>query len=135
MTTTVQTRPLISIRGSATVQEAARLMVDVSIGAVGVLDPARRFAGIITERDLSWFVALAKDPAETTVWEIINDFPVVVDGPIADEDALERMRTAHVRHLIVREADDFRIVSMRDYLGFKRANHDELGSHNANELA
>lgn len=51
----VQTHPLISIRSSAKVQEAARLMADCSIAALGVLDSDRRFMGIITERDLSWF--------------------------------------------------------------------------------
>lgn len=116
MATTVQTHPLISIRSSATVQEAARLMADCSIAAVGVLDKDRKFAGIVTERDLSWFVAQGKDALETTVGEITNDFPVVVEGPIDDSAALERMRKARVRHLIVHEANDFRIVSMRDYV-------------------
>jgi CBS domain-containing protein len=116
MATTVQTHPLISIRSSATVQEAARLMADCSIAALGVLDKGHRFFGIVTERDLSWFVAQAKDAAETAVGEIANDFPVIVDGPIDDAAAIERMRQARVRHLIVREGDDFRIVSMRDYI-------------------
>jgi CBS domain-containing protein len=116
MATTVRTHPLISIRPGATVQETARLMADCSIGAIGVLDKQRRFVGIVTEQDLSWFVAQGKDPAETTIEEIANDFPVVVDGPIDDSAALERMRRARVRHLIVHEAGDFRIVSMRDYV-------------------
>lgn len=114
MSTKVQTHPLISVRADATVQEAARLMADCSIGALGVLDADREFEGIVTERDLSWFVAQAKDAAATRVGEIVNDFPVVVDGPIDDGDALERMRTARIRHLIVRDGNDFRIVSMRD---------------------
>ena len=116
MATRVQTHPLISIRSTATVQEAARLMADCSIAAVGVLDKDRKFTGIVTERDLSWFVAQGKDALETTVGDITNDFPVVVDGPIDDPAALERMRRARVRHLIVREGDDYRIVSMRDYV-------------------
>ena len=116
MATTVQTHPLISIRSDASVQEAARLMSDCSIGAVGVLDEKRRFKGIVTERDLSWFVARAKDPTVTTVGEITNDFPVVVEGPIDDEAALERMRKSRIRHLIVQESGEFRIVSIRDYL-------------------
>lgn len=120
MTATVQSHPLISIRSEATVQDAARLMADGSIGALGVLDPHKRFVGIITERDLSWFVAQAKDASATPVGEIVNDFPLVVDGPIEDRDALERMRTARIRHLIVRQGDDFRIVSMRDYLAAPR---------------
>lgn len=116
MSIKVQTHPLISIRGDATVQDAARLMADCSIGALGVLDADKQFEGIITERDLSRFVAQAKDAVATRVGEIVNDFPVVVDGPIDDGDALERMRTARIRHLIVREGNDFRIVSMRDLL-------------------
>lgn len=116
MSTAVQTHPLISIRADATVQEAARLMADCSIGALGVLDEDKRFEGIITDRDLTWFVAQAKDPEETSVHDIVNDFPVVVDGPISDAAAVERMRTARVRHLIVREGDDFRILSIRDFL-------------------
>jgi CBS domain-containing protein len=114
--TMVQSHPLISIRSNATVQEAARLMADCSISAVGVLDKERCFAGIVTERDLSWFVAQAKDSADATVGEIVNDFPVVTEGPVDAEAALERMRKARIRHLIVQEDGEFRIVSMRDYL-------------------
>lgn len=116
MSIAVQAHPLISIRADATVQEAARLMADCSIGAVGVLDADKRFAGIITERDLAWFVAQGKNPGETFVHHIVNDFPIVVDGPISDADAIDRMKTARVRHLIVREGDNFRILSIRDFL-------------------
>ena len=126
MTSSVQTHPLISIRGSATVQEAARLMADASIGAVGVLGVDKDFAGIVTERDLAWFVARARDPRRVKVGEIVNDFPVVVDGPIDDVAAVERMRAARVRHLLVRDGEDFRIVSMRDYLAAGRSAETEL---------
>lgn len=116
MATTVQAHPLISIRSSATVQDAARLMADCSIGAVGVLDEEHDFAGIVTERDLAWFVAQRRDSSEITVGTIANDFPVVVDGPVDDVTALDRMRLARVRHLVVKEGSDIGIVSMRDYL-------------------
>lgn len=114
MTTTVDTHPLISIRSSATVQEAARLMADCSISAIGVLDEDKMFAGIVTERDLAWFVAQGQD-ATQSVAEITNDFPVVVEGPVDDSVALDRMHSARVRHLIVQEGEDYRIVSMRDF--------------------
>lgn len=115
MANKVQTHLLISIRADATVQDAANLMVDCSIGALGVFNTEKEFAGIITERDLSWFVAQAKDPVGTRVSEIVNDFPVVVEGPIDDADAIEQMKTSRVRHLIVREGKDYRILSMRDF--------------------
>jgi CBS domain-containing protein len=116
MATTVQTHPLISIRDSETVSEAARVMADCSIGAIGVLGDDRRFAGILTERDISWLVAQGKVASEVLIKDVVNDFPVVVEAPIDDSAALDQMRRARVRHLIVREGDDFRIVSMRDYL-------------------
>lgn len=112
----METHPLISIRSTATVQEAARLMADCSIGALGVLGPEKKFTGLVTERDLSWFVAQDGTPSETRVSEIVNDFPVVMDGPVSDADALERMKAARIRHLIVREETDFQIVSLRDLI-------------------
>lgn len=110
----IDTHPLISIKRTSTVQDAARRMADCSLGALGVVDDDHAFIGIVTERDLVWFLAQARDPVLTTVGEITNDFPVVVDGPLDATAAVERMQGAHVRHLIVREEGDLRIVSLRD---------------------
>lgn len=106
--------PLISMRDTAEVVEAARLMSDCSMGAIGVLGADKRFSGIFTERDLLWLVAQRRDPACVELREVVNDFPVVIEGPISQREALERMKQAHIRHLIVREGDDYRIISMRD---------------------
>ena len=122
MSAPIESKPLISIRSDATVQEAAALMSDCSIGALGVLGPDKKFTGLITERDLTWFVARAKDPEETLVEEIVNDFPVIEDMPIEDTAAIERMKSARIRHLIVRRDDEFRILSMRDYFSLLSPN-------------
>lgn len=116
MSKAVETHPLISIRSAATVQEAAKLMADCSIGALGVLGPLREFAGIVTERDLSWFLAEGRDPTSVKVGDIANAWPVVMEGPIDESDALQRMSQARVRHLLVLEEGDLRIVSMRDFV-------------------
>jgi CBS domain-containing protein len=105
MATTVQTHPLISIRSSASVREAARLMADCSIGALGVLDKDRRFAGIVTERDLSWFVAQGKDAAGTTVEDITN---VSADAHL--EDIARLMRLHQVNRIPV--VDDDRLIGV-----------------------
>ncbi len=110
----VQTHPLISMRDSETVSEAARLMVECGIGAIGVLDDHKRFAGILTERDITWLVARGEVASETLLKGVVNDFPVVVDAPVSEQEARERMARAHLRHLIVREGDDYRIASKRD---------------------
>ena len=116
MTATVQTHPLISIRPEATVQEAAQLMNDFSIAALGLLNAEKRFFGILTERDITAFVSQGKDSTTSLVGDIANDFPVVVQGPLSVVDAIDRMRSAHIRHLIVQEDGECRIVSMRDFL-------------------
>lgn len=97
----VETHPLVSVHDSATVAEAAQLMSDCSMGAVGVLGPDRKVAGIFTERDLTGFIARHGDPNETLLGEVMNDFPVVVEGPISDGGAIDRMTKAHIRHLLV----------------------------------
>lgn len=110
------TFPLIRIRGSATVREAAQLISDLSIGALGVDGPDHVFIGLFTERDLAWTIAQGMNPADTLVEEVVNDLPVVVDGPVTIEQAARKMTDAHVRHLLVKVDDDLRIVSMRNLI-------------------
>lgn len=110
------TNSLIRVRGSASLQEAAQMMCDMSMGALGVDDADHDFLGLITERDVMWAVAQGKDPFETQVKQIVNDFPVIVEGPLSIEEAAERMGAAHIRHLIIREPKGLRVLSMRDVL-------------------
>src|SRR5665809_136325 len=85
----------------ATLEEAARLMCDMSMGALGVDDADHHFVGLVTERDLLWAMAQGKDSGQTTVGDVVNDFPLVVHGPISSAKAAERLMSAHVRHLRV----------------------------------
>ena len=110
----VETHPLVSLHCESTVEQAAQLMADCSMGAVGVLDRSKSLAGIFTERDLTGFVARHGDASGTKLQDVMNDFPVVVAGPISDAEAIHRMTQAHIRHLLVSEGDDVRIISMRD---------------------
>ena len=110
------TFPLIRIRGSASLREAAQLISDLSIGALGVDGPGHEFIGLFTERDLAWSIAQGRDPEETHVEQVVNDLPIVVEGPISIEAAARKMSDAHVRHLLVKEDDDLRIVSMRNLI-------------------
>jgi CBS domain-containing protein len=114
VTEMVVTRPLVSMRASASVVEAADLMCNFSIGALGVLDRDKKFVGIITERDVLWLVAQKRATEDTLLQDVVNDFPVVVEGPITPSDALDQMRRSRIRHLIVKEGDDYRMVSIRD---------------------
>lgn len=112
----LEVHPLFWIRSSASVQEAAEVMSTRSIGALGVRDEDHCFVGIVTERDLTWFVANDGNPRFKRVGDIVNDFPVIEDAPITTEEATHRMTTAHVRHLVIRQGGEYGIVSMRDVM-------------------
>lgn len=111
-----RTQPLIRIRDTASVMDAARLMSDLSIRALGVDDETYSFVGLFTERDLMWVIAQGKDPHRTTIHEVMNDLPVIVDGPLTQQQAAAQMLGAHIRHVLVRERDELRITSARDLI-------------------
>lgn len=108
------THPMIAIREDATVREAAALMADYRIGAVGVLGEAKELRGIFTERDLVSLVALGRDTETMLLCDVANDYPVVVEGPVSTSEAAELMRKARIRHLVVSHRGEHRIVSIRD---------------------
>lgn len=99
------------------VAEAARLMAARHIGAVPVAE-AGGIVGIFTERDaLTRVVATGVDPARTPVREVMSSTLVVADIGESCEACLDRMREAHIRHLIVLDKDQMAgIVSMRDLM-------------------
>ena len=107
----------VTVGTSTSVTEVARTMADRNIGAVPVTD-GDRVVGIFTERDaLTRVVAAGIDPARTPVSDVMSPSLVVADIGESYETCLERMKQAHVRHLIV--LDDGRmagVVSMRDLM-------------------
>lgn len=110
----MESRLLFTVDETTTIADAARTMCDRSIGALGVRDSAGELAGLLTERDLTWIAAQGFDLSTTPVSEVLNDFPIVLDGPISPATAASRMRDAHVRHLLLQEGGELRIVSLRD---------------------
>lgn len=112
----IKTRPLISVRASAPLIEAARMIADFSIGALGVTDAEGSFEGLLTERDLAWAIAQGKDPVRTQVGEVVNDLPIVIHEPMDLREAAERLTKAHVRHLLFLRGGEYRIISARDIL-------------------
>ncbi len=108
---------LVTVNPLVLVAEAAQIMAARHIGAVPVTD-AGRIVGIFTERDaLTRIVAAGIDPARTPVRDVMSSTLVVADIGESCEACLERMRQAHIRHLIVLDHDQMAgIVSMRDLM-------------------
>jgi CBS domain-containing protein len=99
------------------VAEVARIMAVRNIGAVPVADSGR-IVGIFTERDaLFRIIAAGIDPSRTPVRDVMSSTLVVAEIGESCAACLERMRQAHIRHLIVLDHDQMAgIVSMRDLM-------------------
>ena len=108
---------VVTVNPLVPVAEAARIMATRHIGAVPVADVGR-VVGIFTERDaLTRVVAAGIDPARTPVRDVMSSTLVVADIGESCEACLDRMRQAHIRHLIVLDRDQMAgIVSMRDLM-------------------
>lgn len=100
-----------TVRGQATIEDAARIMRDADIGDVIVLDDSGRVAGIITDRDLVVrALADGADPAQVQVASLLDEEVISIAPDASVETALELMRDHKVRRLPVIE--DERLVGV-----------------------
>jgi len=113
----VRGQDIVTVDARTSVTDAARVMAARHIGAVPVTD-ADRLVGIFTERDaLTRIVAAGIDPALTPIRDVMSSELVVADVGESYEACLDRMRQAHIRHLIVMDEERMAgIISMRDLM-------------------
>lgn len=108
---------LITVDGSTSVADAAKLMADRHIGAVIVM-VGDRVHGIFSERDVvNRVVALSRDPAATQVADVMTT-PVMTGLPETKAvDALRIMQENGFRHLpVCRDGRPLGMVSLRDFM-------------------
>ena len=110
-------RPSVTVSRDATVVEAAREMKQRNVGSVLVLDDGR-LAGIFTERDALFRVlAAARDPATTTLGEVMTPQPQTMHPDEPFVRALRVMHEGKFRHLpVVEFGRPLGVVSVRDAL-------------------
>ncbi|WP_421707999.1 CBS domain-containing protein [Algihabitans sp.] len=124
---------LSTLGPSATVTEAVRLMRDRHIGAVLILED-QTLLGIFTERDvLTRVVAQERDPATTSLSEVMTANPDTVAPDDKAIDALDRMSTQGYRHLpVVAGERVVAILSIRDlYAAVRRSLERDLRERDA----
>ena len=96
-------RNVYSVRSTTTVFEALKVMGEINIGAILVIDGSD-LKGILSERDYARKIVLKdKSSKETFVHEIMEShvFSVKLSNNI--EDCMELMSTKRIRHLPVLE--------------------------------
>ena len=112
----VKGRTVHTTVASATIDEAAIEMCREKIGALLVLDEEGKATGILSERDLLTRVLLARrDPAATTVGEVMTRKVSCVETELTIPDAMRAMTYGRYRHLpVVAEGKVIGLVSIGD---------------------
>jgi CBS domain-containing protein len=121
---------IISVSPDTTVLEALRLMANLNIGSVMVLE-GDQYLGIMTERDYSRkVVLLGKSSTDTPVLEIMSrDFPAVTPNDTV-EFCMQLMSEKNIRYLPVFENDALcGIVSINDVVRETILTHEETITH------
>ncbi|MDH3846771.1 MAG: DUF294 nucleotidyltransferase-like domain-containing protein [Gammaproteobacteria bacterium] len=110
------TRPPVTIDAAATIQQAARKMVDERVSAILVMDEGH-FCGITTDRDFRQRVVARGLPVDTSIRDIMSGNPISIDsGDLAYEAALTMMQNK-IHHLPVTEDGNLiGMVSRSDFM-------------------
>ena len=86
----------------ATVEDAVRMMIDRSVGAVAVVDEHGVAAGMFTERDvLARFALSGRDARNTPVREMMSPIVEMATEATPPSEALQSMVERHYRHMPV----------------------------------
>jgi CBS domain-containing protein len=111
---TVVSTPVATVRPTATLREAARLLAADRVGLLVVLDH-RGVRGVLSERDVVAAVADGEDVEIERVADYLVDDLVTVDEKVSIDAAARTMSEAELRHLTVaREGEVIGVVSIRD---------------------
>ncbi len=110
-----------------TVKHACHSMSERRVGAVLVTDKENRLLGIFTGRDaVCRVLAEGKDPAETTLGEVMTPAPCTMAPTGSAIDALRLMHDGGFRHVpVVADGKVVGVVSHGDFRGLETARLDE----------
>lgn len=116
----VSQRPLVVGTPGMTIHDAAVAMRANGVGSV-VIESQGGLAGIFTERDLlNRVVAAGRDPASTTLGEVMTTDVVGLEGDKPLSYALHLMHQNNFRHVpVLQQGKPIGMVSARDALGIE----------------
>ncbi|MCW3475050.1 CBS domain-containing protein [Limobrevibacterium gyesilva] len=110
--------------GSATVQEACRLMHEHRIGAILVVDEHGRLEGIFTGRDVVRLLAEGHSPLHTHLRTVMTRNPDHIHPRHTAIEALRLMHDGGFRHVPV--VDEGRVVGIVSHGDFRAMEHARL---------
>jgi CBS domain-containing protein len=122
----VMTTDVKVVRPNETIQEAARQMSDLDVGAIPVCD-GRRLQGMITDRDITIRAVADGRSADTPVSEVMTADVIWCSEDDTTQDVLDRMADEQIRRIPVIDKDRnlVGIVSLGDLAIEDEQNVDE----------
>lgn len=128
----VKDRKIYSVDASRTVLEAARFMMEHSVGAVPVMRDGA-LTGILSERDImNRVVAVGRTPGTTAVSEVMTANPRAVAADESIEECLFIMHEFGFRHLPIVDGKELKgLVSLRDVLMHQAAEIERMARKQA----
>lgn len=117
----------LTLSRRTTVKHACQAMRDRRVGAVLVTDRENRLVGIFTGRDaVCRMLAEGKDPATTTLGEVMTADPCTMPPTATAIEALRLMQDGGYRHVpVVAGGKVVGVVSHGDFRGLETARLDE----------
>lgn len=98
----VMTHNVMTCRDSDLLVDCSRMMKELNVGAMPVVDDQGSLIGIITDRDITVrATATGADPNQARVGDFMTPSPITVHPDINVEDAAEMMANAQIRRLPV----------------------------------
>lgn len=111
-------RTIRTVGPDATLAAAARLMRDVKVGALFVVQD-EAYLGVVSETDLvRKAMAQGLDPAQTQVRTVMSSPVITIESDRSAHDASDLMADKGIRHLAVTQ--DGRIIGMISVRGLLR---------------
>ena len=122
----IENQTVLITVATTTVTAAAKAMKQAGVGAILVVE-GERLVGIFTERDaLNRVLAAGKDPARTTLVEVMTAEPTTITPGTLFGHALHIMYERGFRHVpVVLNGKPVGMVSARDAMGREIENFEE----------
>jgi CBS domain-containing protein len=94
------------VNTTETVEDAARKLAELNVGAMPICGEDNKLKGMLTDRDVVVkVVAQGKDPSEVTAANLAEGVPVTVSVDDAADDVRRAMADNQVRRLPVLDSD------------------------------
>ncbi|WP_406306576.1 CBS domain-containing protein [Streptomyces sp. NBC_00879] len=116
------------VQESETLEDAARRMSELDVGALPICGPDDRLHGIITDRDIVVkCLAKGKDPRSMTAGQLAQGKPITIDAEADTDQVLRAMEEHRIRRLPV--IDNHRLVGMISEADLARRLSEEQVGH------